>query len=86
MNDADVSGRSTLAGERKNNMKSYLHIKDRLLDDITFEELITTIKRSEKEHDVSAILEVFNKMVESRIHRARLTLLAHFKDIREALN
>ena len=43
MNDADVSGRSNIAGERKNNMKSFLKIRDRLLDDITFEELVTTI-------------------------------------------
>ena len=86
MNDADVSGRSSLAGERKNNMKSYLHIKDRLLDDITFEELITTIKRSGKEHDVSAILKAFNELVEVKIKRAELMLLAHFEDIRKALN
>lgn len=53
---------------------------------MTFEELITTIKGNEKEHDVSAILKVFNKMVESKIHRAKLTLLAHFEDIRKELN
>jgi hypothetical protein len=86
MNDADVSGRSNIDRERKNDMKSFLHIKERLLDDITFEEFIATIKRSEKEHDYLAILKVFNGLMAEKIKRAELMLLAHFKDIREALN
>ena len=67
-------------------MKSYLHIKDRLLDDITFEEFIATIKRSEKEQDVLAILKVFNELMEVKVKRAERMLLAHFEDIRKALN
>jgi hypothetical protein len=67
-------------------MKSFLHIKDRLLDDITFEELITTVKRKEKERDVLAILKVFNELVEVKVKRAERMLLAHFEDIRKALN
>ena len=70
----------------QNFKKNLWDINDRLLDGMTFEELITTIKGNEKEHDVSAILKVFNKMVESKIHRAKLTLLAHFEDIRKELN
>ena len=67
-------------------MKSFLHIKDRLLDYITFEELITTIKRREKERDVLAILKVFNELMEVKVKRAERMLLAHVEDIRKALN
>jgi len=54
--------------------KNTINIYDNILDDITFDELITTIQCNELKVTEAVIKRVFNELLESKIHDAKYML------------
>jgi len=53
--------------------ESHWRPEDNILDDITFEELMTTLESNEKTIDEKSITKVFNELMKSKVSEAKYT-------------
>ena len=66
--------------------ESHWHPKDNILDDITFEELITTFESNEKTIDEKSITKVFNELMKGKVSEAKFTFKKNIGEILKYMN
>jgi len=66
--------------------EAHWHPKDNILDNITFEELITTVESNEKIIDEKSITKVFDDLMKAKISEAKFSFKQNKNTILKYIN
>jgi DNA gyrase/topoisomerase IV subunit B len=66
--------------------EAHFRPEDNILDDITFDELITTVEGNEKSIDERSVTRVFNELMKSKINEAKYVFKKNIKEIIKYIN